>query len=45
MGFPGKVVIVADSGKRQQLVAIGYRHRANIQLLDQHLRDLHTVLR
>ena len=43
-GFPGKVVIVADSGKRQQLVAIGYRHRANIQLLDQHLRDLHTVL-
>lgn len=31
-GFTGKVVIVADPGKRQQLIAIGYRHRADIQL-------------
>ena len=43
-GFAREVVIVADPGKRQQLVAIGYRHRADIQLLDQHLRDLHAVL-
>lgn len=31
------MVIVADAGKRQQLVAIGDRHRTDVQLPDQHL--------
>lgn len=38
------MVVVADAGKRQQLVAIGDRHRADVQLLDQHLGHLHAIL-
>ena len=38
------MVVVADAGKRQQLVAIGDRHRADVQLLDKHLGHLHAVL-
>ena len=38
------MVIVPGAGKGQQPLAIGYGHRADIQLLVEHLRDLHAVL-
>ena len=38
------MVIVARTGKGQQLFPIGYRHRADIQLLVEHLGHLHAVL-
>ena len=37
------MVIVPGAGKSQQPLAVGYGHRADIQLLVEHLRDLHAV--
>ena len=42
--FARQMVVVAGTGKRQQLLAIGNRHGSDIQLFIQHLRHLHTVL-
>ncbi len=38
------MVVVADAGKRQQLVAIGDRHRADVQLLGSAPGHLHAIL-
>ena len=37
------MVIVTNAGKRQQFIAIGDRHCADIQFLIQHLGHLHAV--
>ena len=39
----GKVVIVAGTGKGQQLFTIGNRNGTDIQLLIEYLRHLHAV--
>ncbi|MNT00784.1 hypothetical protein D3C71_1616470 [compost metagenome] len=38
------MVIVTGAGKRQQPFPIGDRHRADIQLLIEHLSHFHAVL-
>ena len=38
-----QMMVFADAGKGEQFFPVGDRHRADVQLLNQHLRHLHAV--